>query len=225
MKILIAEDQLIFHDTITNILYYIERDIEIYFTTTPEETIAQINRFIKKGITLDLIISDLQFQNGNKSFEIVDFCVSKNLPIAVFSMFENKTLIKIALNMGVIGFISKNENPEDIIDGLRMIINKQSYLSPNIQNALDKNSLTWELHPLDLTNSERNLLYCLSRGMTMKEVEIELKINENTLRTHRRNMMKKNNCTYEKLLACFNLFPPVIEFELTTSKRLRDKLS
>ena len=50
-------------------------------------------------------------------------------------------------------------------------------------------------------------------GMSMKEVEVKYQFAENTLRAHRRNMMQKNNCTYEKLLSCFHHFPPEVPFD------------
>ncbi len=213
MRVLIVEDQLFVQNSINEMLNYSKRTIESHFSLSPENAIQILRDAIKKNIRFDLVISDLQYENGNKSFEVIEFCKNKNIPVTVFSMFENPAIVKLALNFGAMGFISKHDDVNEIIKGFNMLLNRNPFLSQRINRALEKTDFEWEPHPLVLTNMERNILYCLASGMSMKEVEVKYQFADNTLRAHRRNMMQKNNCTYEKLLSCFNHFPPEVAFD------------
>jgi DNA-binding NarL/FixJ family response regulator len=213
MKILVVEDQLFIQNAITDILYETRKDVQIQFFSSPDEAIGFLQGLKSIKDCFDIVVSDLQFENGNKSFEVIEYCSKHNVPTMVFSMFENTFIVKLALEKGAIGYISKYDDSIQIIEGFNMIFDGQKYLSPRIVNSLNQNIESWEPHPLKLSNTERNILYCLSRGMSMKEIVDTYQITDNTLRAHRRNMMKKNNCNYEKLLACFVHFPPKEDFD------------
>lgn len=213
MNVLIVEDQLFAQTAIVDALYGTRRDVLVESTTSPKEAIEKLKNLNSSGFKFNLVVSDLQFENGHKSFEVVEYCSKNNIPCMVFSMFENSFLVKRANELGAIGYISKHEDSESIINGMNKLIDGIPYMSPRIAAKLKKGMENWVPFPLKLTPTERNILYCLSGGMSMKEIVEIYEISDNTLRAHRRNMMQKNNCNYEKLLACFNNFPPMEEFD------------
>jgi two-component system uhpT operon response regulator UhpA len=213
MRVLIVEDQLFVQNSIREMLHYSKRTIECHFSLSPENAIHILRDAIKKNIRFDLVISDLQYENGNKSFDVIEFCKGNNIPVMVFSMFENPAIVKLAMSIGALGYISKLDDVNEIIKGFNILLNGNTFFSQRINRALEKTDFEWEPHPLVLTIMERNILYCFASGMSMKEVEVKYQFADNTLRAHRRNMMQKNNCTYEKLLSCFHHFPPEVPFD------------
>jgi DNA-binding NarL/FixJ family response regulator len=213
MKILVVEDQLFIQNAITDIIFETRKDVHVDFFSSPEVAIEFMRQLKSLKDSYDIVVSDLQFEGGVKSFAVIDYCSKQNVPSMVFTMFENSFLVELAMEKGAIGYISKYDDSIQIIEGFNMIFDGQKYLSPRIVNSLNQNIESWEPHPLKLSNTERNILYCLSRGMSMKEIVDTYQITDNTLRAHRRNMMKKNNCNYEKLLACFVHFPPKEDFD------------
>jgi DNA-binding NarL/FixJ family response regulator len=213
MKILVVEDQLFIQNAITDIIFETRKDVHVDFFSSPEVAIEFMRQLKSLKDSYDIVVSDLQFEGGVKSFAVVDYCSKQNVPTMVFTMFENFFLVELAMKKGVKGYISKYDNPDEIIEGLNKIFDGQEYMSPRIIRSLNETIDTWVPHPIKLSNTERNILYCLSSGMSMKEIVDTYQITDNTLRAHRRNMMKKNNCNYEKLLACFNHFPPKEAFD------------
>lgn len=213
MKILVVEDQLFIQNAITDIIFETRKDVHVDFFSSPEEALEFMRQLKSLKDSYDIVVSDLQFEGGVKSFAVIDYCSKQNVPSMVFTMFENSFLVELAMEKGAKGYISKYDNPNQIIEGFNMIFDGQEYLSPRIIKSLNQTTETWVPHPIKLSNTERNILYCLSSGMSMKEIVDTYQITDNTLRAHRRNMMKKNNCNYEKLLACFQHFPPEIKFD------------
>ena len=86
MRVLIVEDQLFVQNSINEMLNYSKRTIESHFSLSPENAIQILRDAIKKNIRFDLVISDLQYENGNKSFEVIEFCKNKNIPVTVFCL-------------------------------------------------------------------------------------------------------------------------------------------
>lgn len=210
MNLLIVEDQLFIQNSITDLLFYTRKDISLSFEINPYNAIKHLNN---NKLKYDFVISDLQFENGSKSFDVIDYCYKNNIKVLVFSMFENPIIVKMAMNKGAMGYFSKYDDLDVTINGFIKVFESETFISPRVKIEFDKVDNNWEPFPLKLTNAERNILYCLARGMTMLEISKKYNIQDNTLRAHRRNMMQKNKCTYEKLLSCFNLFPPQIPFD------------
>jgi len=213
MEILVVEDQLFQQSALVDMLYATRRDIHVQKTSSPEEAIWLLENLNSGQCFFDLVVSDLQFENGYKSFDVIKYCAKNNIPSMIFSMFENSFLVNRAMEIGVKGYISKHEDPEMIIGGFNQIIDGEVYMSPRIVAKLKKSVNIWQPFPLNLTPTERNILYCLSGGLSMKEIVERYGIADNTLRAHRRNMMQRNQCNYEKLLTCFTHFPPIEEFD------------
>ena len=208
MKILVIEDQLFLQNAIQDLLFETRRDVHVDFIQSPHAAIELLTASHSEFVQYDFVVSDLQFENGHKSFEVIEYCTKLHIPVMAFSMFEQASIVKIALQKGACGYISKYENPADIIAGIQACMNGEHFISPRIAESLEKNQFDWSPKPLVLTSTEKMILNCLSNGLSMKQISEKYHIKDNTLRAHRRNMLQKNRCNYEQLLACFAQFPP-----------------
>ncbi len=78
-----------------------------------------------------------------------------------------------------------------------------------IERRSPNNTLTTNTTPVDtLTPREREILECLSRGEHSKTIAYDLKISPETLRTHRKNILKK--------LACRTTIEAIVKLQDTT---------
>ena len=79
-----------------------------------------------------------------------------------------------------------------------------------IERRSPNNTLTNYTNPVDtLTPREREVLNCLSRGEHSKTIAHDLQISPETLRTHRKNILKK--------LACRTMIQAIVRLQDTTS--------
>jgi len=210
MKILNITSTDILQSAITDVFYCTRKDIHVDSIESPLHAIALLESCLAKETMYDMVVTDLQCDNRKLSFDLIEFCFHHRIPIIVLSFIESKTSVNLALKFGASSYISLFETIETIRFGLIEALSKNNYISPRIDLILSKSTDNWEPHPLLLTSSEKKLLYYLSKGMTMKEISDTYNIKDNTLRKQRRNMLVKNNCSYEKLLACFHEFPFVV---------------
>ena len=77
----------------------------------------------------------------------------------------------------------------------------------NLNNTLDTTSTTLASK---LTPREREILECISRGELSKTIAHNLQIGHETLRSHRKNILKK--------LACRNMIQAIASLQASASK-------
>jgi two-component system nitrate/nitrite response regulator NarL len=211
MRILVVEDQGILKSAINDILFLI-RDVEIIHCSDYKEAMFQIERNNNLDSGFKLVISDLQFANGFKSFKVLEIAKSFEIPSMVFSMHENKMYILEALKYGVRSYVSKMEHPEELEKAVKAILRGDTYFSAYIKSILNKECNFWTPEKLNLTKMETQLLHCFAQGLSFKQIVEKYNLNENTLRNHRRQMLYKNNCNFEQLLASYHAWPPEFPF-------------
>ena len=218
-KILIVEDQKFTKNAICDILYSIQKDIHLDFVESPANAQSLIRESSSTLNPYQIIITDLQFANGYKSFDVILEARKNDIPCIVFSMFEIKSIVLKSKESGACAYISKLDEYDELENCVRSIQPNSFYCSKRIQEILLIKDFGWTPHPLELTTTERHILHCLANGLTMKQIESNFNLNSNTLRVHRRQMMQKNKCNYEQLLACYNMFPPKDNFNFDFLKK------
>lgn len=108
------------------------------------------------------------------------------LPVAFMTGYADVQLAVQALKQGAQDFIEKPYKEEQICDLISKMLNKayDDYQKSQEMNAIRKKIKT-------LTKREQEVLDCLTRGCTNKEVGQNLQISLKTVEAHRANVMNK----------------------------------
>ncbi len=220
MKILVVEDQIFLKSAINDILFGI-RDVEVIYCIDYREAMLQFDRNSDSKIQIGLVISDLQFSNGCKSFKVLELARLYKIPSLVFSMHDSRIYIEEAIKHDIQGFVSKMESAEELENAVKEILRGHKYFSKHILTVLNKSCDRWTPKILNLTKTETQLLHCFAEGLSFKQIVQKYNLNENTLRNHRRQMLIKNQCNFEQLLASYHAWPP--EFPFCESTLLKAK--
>ena len=124
--------------------------------------------------------------------------VSPAAKVVVLTTFEQDDYIFGALSAGASGFLLKRTRPEELIAAIHTVAAGDSLLSPSVtrtviqrvagQPAPDAGA---EAALDELTARERDVLELIARGLSNGEIAATLVIEESTVKTHVRHILRK----------------------------------
>ena len=137
----------------------------------------------------DVLLLDIGLPDGDG----VDFCaeITKNYPqlkIIMLTSYKEFSIARRALHNGALGYILKNADSEEMIIGIQMVSHGEQFLCEEIDVLLKEKKDTdvaW------LSNREKEVLGYIAEGYTSKEIADFIYRDEETVRTHRRNLLIK----------------------------------
>jgi DNA-binding NarL/FixJ family response regulator len=120
--------------------------------------------------------------------------------VLIVTTFDLDEYIDEALAAGVSGFIVKSAAPDELVAAVRAVAAGEAFLGPSIARrviqALTRRRIRLANQPPELTTlteRERDVLRCLARGLSNREIATELRIGETTVRTHIGHVLTKLN--------------------------------
>lgn len=112
----------------------------------------------------DVTVTDLSMP-GSSGLELIRRLRERDAQarVLVFSMHDSDRLVRRALDLGALGFVSKSSPPECLIDAVHSVRAGRRYLSPAVAQRLSAGAV--ESHAFDsLTQREFEIFRLLSRG-------------------------------------------------------------
>jgi len=149
-----------------------------------------------------LVLMDLQLP-GISGIEATRILKGRlpELSIVVLTVFENPATIVEAIMAGADGYLLKKTPATELLSQLRMIITDGAPLTAAVARTLlslvrqsSRSTATERSRAparLDLTGREQEVLQCLVRGLSYKQVADHLEMSIDTVRTHIRAIYKK----------------------------------
>lgn len=143
-----------------------------------------------------LLLMDIHMPGLNGT-EATRRILQKNpgIKVLALSMYSQKRYVLEMLAAGAMGYILKSSSFPDLVAAIRAVASGRRWLSPEIR-ALEEEILA-HTGPLSsralsqLTSREREVVQLVAEGRTTKAIAARLFISENTVETHRRQIMKK----------------------------------
>ncbi len=203
-RVLIIDDHPLIRESLAHLLGQ-HSDFEVVASLDRADEVCAVVR----EKLIDLVICDL-IMPGTDSFQAMRM-VRKSEPhvkIAFFSAYSRDKQIDQALSVGALGFISKSENPQSLIEGLRRIVSGHTYFSPEIRERVlsyESSSRAGTSSSLlsQLTKRELEILSYVARGMPNCEIASVSHISPKTVENHCTSIMRKLNIHYRAELALY----------------------
>ena len=144
-----------------------------------------------------LLIVDLRMP-GMSGLEVAQQ-VARRFPdtrVLILSMYGGEGYVTEALANGVVGYILKETDSNNIVHAIRDIMAGRRYLSPAVSDrVIDSyihNIQEGTLDPHDtLTDRERQVLRLVTEGNSTAEIATRLSVSIRTAEHHRANLMRK----------------------------------
>jgi DNA-binding NarL/FixJ family response regulator len=116
--------------------------------------------------------------------------------LLVHSMHDETIYADRCLRAGAAGYLSKEEDPSEVIQAIRTVVGGQVSLSPRMSQELrsrgvDRASDLGEDPIATLTNRELEVFRHIGHGLTAQQIADRLGISVHTVESHRENIKRK----------------------------------
>jgi DNA-binding NarL/FixJ family response regulator len=111
-----------------------------------------------------------------------------DMAVIVLSMYDNPEYVHQAMQAGARGYVLKDAPSSDIVEAIRAVAAGGTFLSQSIarpMSARDDGT-----RPL-LSERETEILQCLARGLSSKQIAADHDLSVRTVETHRQNIRRK----------------------------------
>jgi len=149
----------------------------------------------------DIVIVDISLAEGD-GLELVRDVHAHHpeLPMLVLSMHDEIIYAERMLAAGASGYIMKHAAADQLLAALRRVLAGGTYLSENLERALERTSTEGEAAPGGaadpinrLSNRELQVLSLIGRGRSSREAAAGLGLSVKTVETHRQSLKRKLN--------------------------------
>jgi two-component system, NarL family, invasion response regulator UvrY len=134
-------------------------------------------------VSPEVIILDLRLPGGS-GLDLLEPLMAndRTLPkVIVFSMYEDPAFAVRALEAGAKGYITKNDDPEVLLQAVETVSNDGVFLTTSMAEKLALLTAKIRDDPLRyLSNREREVLDLLGQGKTLTEIADQLTISYRT---------------------------------------------
>ncbi len=197
VRVLIADDHALLRGGLAMILAA-EPDIELVAEAADGvEAVARC-----RELRPDVVLMDVQMPRLD-GIEATRQVVAEDLAkVVVLTTFDRDDYLFAALQAGASGFLLKNADPEQLVDGIRAVAHGHALLAPEVTRRVIA-----ALHPpasgsaprpaasdaalARLTEREREVLTLAARGLSNAEIARSLYLGEATVKTHVSNCLAK----------------------------------
>jgi len=146
----------------------------------------------------DLVALDLSLPDGS-GLPLIEHLrsVSPGTHIVVLSMHDGEPYVSEALRRGASGYVTKGVAPEELVAGLRAVMQGERFLSSDLRQRRAEQPESARDPLQRLTAREHEVFLLLASGKTPKQVAAELGIGQKTVYIHRASVMGKLNAGSE----------------------------
>jgi DNA-binding NarL/FixJ family response regulator len=117
---------------------------------------------------------------------------SPKTKVILLTQHEEDQYILEALEVGVKGYVLKNQVASDLVHAIQQVSRGMFYLSPGVSRAVIEAYRTKSERPADpLTVRERQVLQLIAEGKSTKDIASLLDISVKTAESHRSRLMRK----------------------------------
>lgn len=152
-----------------------------------EATDGESGLAMSRKLNPDVVVLDLRLPLMSGFDLIVE--LRKHLPgirIVVLSNYSGSEDIYRAVRHGAMAYLTKDASGEQLVDAIQQVHRGLRYF-PHV--ALDR--LAERMPAVDLTPREMEVLGCITRGYSNREIAEELRIAEKTVRIHVSSLLDK----------------------------------
>ena len=147
----------------------------------------------------DVVLMDIRMPNGDGLNALGRIKLDRvDMPILIFSTYDNPTYVARAVALGACGFVLKDAPKEKLIDAIQRAAAGESVWTRDelrrVTGALATPRLAADVE-VPLTQRESEVLRQLAFGLTNKEIALALHISYETVKEHVQHILRKVGVT------------------------------
>lgn len=150
---------------------------------------AELQAWLASGQKADIVLLDRSLPDAD-GLDLVSDVRDAGMKVIMLTIEDAEEEISDAISAGVDGYVIKSSEPEHVLSAIRSVCAGQSSFPLNIMQSMARGELAH--HALDaLTQRELEIVEFVKQGLSNKIIAYNLKLSENTVRNHLRNIMEK----------------------------------
>jgi len=193
ISVLIVDDHPLFRQGLRQVIASDSR-----FELAGEADTADAALKLAQEIKPEIIVLDVNLPKMS-GLELAGVLRSKKCPagLVVLTMLKDEQVFNQAMNVGVKGFVLKENAAGEILNCMASVAAGDPYVSPSLTGLLLRRrnraeTLAARTPTLeDLTTAERRILKAIAQKKTTKDIASELFISPRTVESHRANISTK----------------------------------
>ncbi|KEA65111.1 DNA-binding response regulator, LuxR family, near polyamine transporter [Marinobacterium lacunae] len=142
----------------------------------------------------DIVLLDISMP-GMGAEELLDRLRTHypSLPVLILSMHNEPQIAKRKLKAGASGYLTKDSEPEMLLEAIQRVVKGGRYLSPELAEriAFEADRIDDDDSNTRLSNREMQVLRLLAQGLSQNEIATRLVISNKTVSTHKTRLMRK----------------------------------
>lgn len=134
----------------------------------------------------DVVVMDLSME-GMGGMEALGRIVKHDSAarILVYSVFSTEVMLNRALSLGALGYVTKGNDTEVLIDGIREVARGRGFVSPDLISVMVRRRASRERSLLEqLSDREFQILVLTAQGLHAEACGQALSLSEKTVRNH-----------------------------------------
>lgn len=191
MKILIADDHLLFREGLRHVLQSLAENVDVIEAGTREQTLDQV----RNHADLDLVLLDLVMPGAN-GFDALEKLSREHptLPIVVLSASDRVADMRLALDSGALGFVPKSSSAAVMLSAVKLVLAGGMYVPPDLLETGRRSVDSAAGQPTgELTARQWQVLRGIVDGKPNKIISSELNVSEATVKAHVTGVLKALN--------------------------------
>ena len=188
MKLLIVDDHQVVRQGIASLLRSMLPAVVITEVDNGRDAIARYGELRPDVVLLDMGLPDISgLEVGRRLRQRW-----RGAAILFFTMHDELPMVRQALDVGALGFVSKNCAPEELAEAVKRVAAGQPYIEHPIATRLAMNQERPVDHRLkDMTQREMEVLLMYTRGESLGGIAERLCVSSKTVSNHLAGLKNK----------------------------------
>lgn len=181
MKLMLVDDHQVVRQGIANLLRSMMPAISIVEVETGQEAVIRYSELQPDVVLLDMGLPDISgLEVGRRIRQRW-----RGAAILFFTMHDELPMVRQALDVGGLGFVSKSCAPEELVEAVKRVAAGHAYIEHPIATRLAMNQERPVDHRLrDMTQREMEVLLMYARGESVSGIAGRLCVSSKTVSNH-----------------------------------------
>lgn len=196
IKLAVADDQVIFRTGLVNLLNEIDNVVVVLEANNGKELLRGLRKKKPQIAILDYRMPEL---NGEETAKKIQEKYPE-LRILMLSMYDDEEFILGTIRNGANGYLTKDDEPEEIKRAIESIVNTGYYVNDRISKVLVRNMMDEgilkpkflvNVNTVNFTDNEITVIRLLARELCTKEIADQMNKSERTIDGYRTDILEK----------------------------------
>ncbi|SDM34674.1 response regulator transcription factor [Bacillus sp. OK048] len=203
IKVLIADDNSFIREGLKIILStYAEFEV----LDTVNDGKEAVDYCLKHEVDIALLDVRMPNMNGVEATKLI--CKQTNTKPIILTTFDDDEYILDAIKNGAKGYLLKNNDPEQIRDAMKSVMNGNSIIQDVILDKIksslsETNATDTKIDLKQFTEREREIMSLIARGFSNKGISKELFISEGTIANYITSILGKTGLEHRTQIAIY----------------------